>query len=176
MIQEPAVNRTPSGDYPPPRIGPDPLARFISVSAALTGFSQAELQGTGMAQEYYNVMRSTLSEPLVGRLLLQWTLIEKLDSYLHDEYLTNTILGDETLGPMARNLITLWYLGQWWQLPVAWRQLHGANAQDTTRVVSAQAYEEGLVWVAMGVHPQGAKQPGFGSWALEPAPLPVKAT
>jgi hypothetical protein len=27
---------------------------------------------------------------------------------------------------------------------------------------------EGLVWDAIGSHPQGAKQPGYASWALPP--------
>ena len=167
---EPKFKPAPTIADPPTTIGPDPVARFVSLSSALTGFSSPELHGTGMASAYYNVMRSTLSEPLVGRLLQQWSAIEHLEGYLREEYLASTIFADQTLGPMARNLITLWYLGQWWQMPVAWRQLHGANAQDTTHVVSAEAYEEGLVWVAMGVHPPGAKQPGYGSWALEPTP------
>jgi hypothetical protein len=69
---------------------------------------------------------------------------------------------------MARNIIKMWYTGNWAQLPQAWRNQHGAGARDVDHVISSQAYQEGLVWRAIGTHPQGAKQPGFGTWALPP--------
>ena len=37
-----------------------------------------------------------------------------------------------------------------------------------TVVVSADAYQAGLAWGLAGAHPQGARQPGYGSWALPP--------
>ena len=78
------------------------------------------------------------------------------------------ILDDPDLGPIARNVATLWYLGMWNQLPAAWRNKHGAWANDVTFVVSPQSYTEGLVWKAIHTHPPAAKQPGYGSWALPP--------
>lgn len=81
------------------------------------------------------------------------------------------ILLNDTLGPVARNLVVLWYLGQWNQMPADWRDVHGANAVDMTGFVSAEAYAQGLVWEAIGSHPQGAKMPGYGSWALPPKQL-----
>ena len=54
------------------------------------------------------------------------------------------------------------------QLPAAWRNVHGAWANDVTFVVSTQSYTEGLVWKAIHTHPPAAKQPGYGSWALPP--------
>jgi hypothetical protein len=78
------------------------------------------------------------------------------------------ILDAPWLGPLARNTITLWYTAQWAQLPAAWRYAHGAVEADVDHVVSAQAYQEGLMWKAAGTHPMGARQPGYGTWALPP--------
>jgi hypothetical protein len=37
--------------------------------------------------------------------------------------------------------------------------------RNVNRVISADAYREGLAWVAVGTNPSAAKQPGFGTWA-----------
>jgi hypothetical protein len=34
--------------------------------------------------------------------------------------------------------------------------------------VNESAYTEGLLWVAIGANPPGAKAPGYGSWARPP--------
>ena len=78
------------------------------------------------------------------------------------------LLDDPDFGPVARNLIVLWYTGQWVQLPREWRQRHGANPNDVDLILSADSYTEGLVWDAIGVHPQGAKAPGFATWVSPP--------
>ncbi len=78
------------------------------------------------------------------------------------------IMSDGLLGPLARNIISLWYLGIWNELPWYWWLQHGIGATNETRVVSSEAYKEGLLWRAMGAHPPGAKQPGYGSWSLPP--------
>lgn len=72
------------------------------------------------------------------------------------------------LGPVARNVILLWYTGNWNELPQGWRDAYGVSVADVSAVVSAEAYQEGLMWVAGGTHPQGAKEPGFGTWAEPP--------
>jgi hypothetical protein len=73
------------------------------------------------------------------------------------------------LGPIARNVIVLWYLGQWDQMPRHWRDRQGASPADVAGVPSAAAFRAGLVWRAIGAHPTGANPPGFGSWATPPA-------
>jgi hypothetical protein len=65
-------------------------------------------------------------------------------------------------------MIVLWYTGQWVQLPREWRGRHGANAADVDAILSAESYSEGLVWDAIGAHPQGAKAPGFATWVTPP--------
>jgi hypothetical protein len=143
----------------------------MSLSVALTGYDSASLQGTGMVHSYLTTLTSIVGESIVGRLLNTWTRVAAGANGDADELntlLVAKILGDATLGPVARNVTTMWYLGQWVQLPADWRNAHGATALDTTQVLSAEAYVEGLVWDAIGSHPQGAKQPGYASWALPP--------
>ena len=66
------------------------------------------------------------------------------------------LLGGDDKGPLAKALIRLWYLGLW------------TGADRAERVASPRAYREALVWDAIGAHPMGAKQQGFGAWATRP--------
>ena len=149
--------------------------QFIGLSAALTGFNAVELHGTGMLEEYYDVIPSIVGDDFFGRLLTRWESIHARagnDLDFQDDLMTSELFDDATLGPLAQNLGILWYLGMWYQLPQAWRQKHGAFALDSTKVVSSHAYQEALVWPAAHTHPPAAKQPGFGSWALKPEVAP----
>jgi hypothetical protein len=69
---------------------------------------------------------------------------------------------------VARNLILVWYCGTWTALPDGWREAYGTSPLDTDRVLSAEAYQAGLQWVAAGAHPAGALQQGYGAWSAEP--------
>lgn len=130
---------------------------FSELSARLTGFSPAELAGTGMVGAHFDTLLEIVGEAHVTALLAD-----------APELSVEDLLDDPRFGPLCRNVIVMWYLGQWDQLPADWRRAHGASAGDVNNVVSAEAYTEGLVWPTIGSHPQAAKQPGFGSWALPP--------
>ena len=166
--------RAKSAAAPKSSLPPDPgsqLAQFTSLSAFLTGFDAAELHGTGMMQVYFDLIPSIIGPEYFGRLLSRWSNIYIRgagDEPLLEELVTTGLLEDDTLGPLARNLIALWYLGMWNQLPGDWRNVHGAWSGDTTFIVSPQSYTSALVWKALHSHPPGAKQPGYGSWALPP--------
>ena len=131
-----------------------PLERFVALSAELTGFREADIWGTGQARRHLDLVLSVAGDDVVARLLARSA---------------EQNLGDPDLGPLARNVIVLWYLGQWDQMPRRWRDRHGASPADTAGVASAGAFREGLVWPAIGAHPTGAKAPGFGSWATPPS-------
>lgn len=157
-----------NGAMPP---APLPQERFLQLSEVLTGYDRAELWGTGMVSTYLGTLQSIVGQPMTGALLTRWAEIElrgRGDPPFIDQLLQDELLSDDTLGPLARNLAVLWYTGEWMQLPVDWREAHGANALDETHVISAESYVQGLVWDAIHSHPQGAKQPGYGSWALPP--------
>lgn len=149
----------------------DCLERFVGLSAALTGYDEVELQGTGLAGTCWSTVESIVGQAISAELLAVWTSIHERfrgEPKAQNEAVRAEILASPKLGPVARNVIQLWYLGSWIQLPRGWRAQYGQSPLDTTKVVSAQAYQQSLVYDAMGTHPPGAKQPGYGSWALPP--------
>ena len=143
-----------------------PAQSFAALSAELTGFGVAELWGTGQVEPYLAEVLATVGDDVVAHLLREGD--EALDSTDPRQALQERVLDDARLGPVARNVIVLWYLGQWDPLPQAWRNRYGASPLDVARVVSPAAYRSGLVWSAIGAHPMGAEGPGYGSWATAP--------
>jgi hypothetical protein len=115
------------------------LNGFLELSAALTGFDEVELLGTGVADEYLRTLEGAVPAGVLDDLLGN----AKSDA--------EAVLADEVLGPVARDVTVMWYCGSW-----------------QGEVVSPDAYVAGLQWVAAGAHPIGARQQGFGAWALPP--------
>lgn len=140
-------------------------ADFLALSSALTGFTEAELHGTGMIGTYIAVLADTVGEDVLARLCSAGGTAARKGT---ERALQTHVLEDPCLGPVARCLTVLWYTGSWTQLTAEWRDRYGANALDHDRVVSARAYREGLMWPAIGAHPAGAKAPGFASWVAAP--------
>lgn len=141
-----------------PEDAPDAVAQFLRLSVILTGFDENELLGTGMLETYYDELLRIIGAREAGSLFGALLLVDDEDGF------RSVILDDARYGPVARNVLRMWYLGTWAQLPREWRNNYGATSYDTDHVVSAAAYREGLVWPAAGTHPMGAKQQGYGSW------------
>jgi hypothetical protein len=137
---------------------------FLEFSAALTGFSQVLLRGTGMSETYLHEIDTIVPPRMLDAILAAFQ--HSPDN--HEGSAVEEILGDPELGPVARNIALLWYCGTWTALPDSWRARYGAAVADTTHVVSAAAYQAGLQWSVVGAHPAGARQQGFGAWAVEP--------
>lgn len=142
------------------------LDRFVGLSVLLTGFDAVQLRGTGMAADYLAVLDAVLPADVVGDLLSAYERLPRGPE--RERVAAAEILGDPRLGPVARNLIVLWYCGSWTQLPAAWRAAFGASPLDTSRVISAAAYQAGLQWLAAGAHAAGANPQGYGAWATGP--------
>jgi hypothetical protein len=145
---------------------PSRLDRFLAFSAEVTAFSVFELRGTGLAEVYLNATDEVVGPALIDELLDAWTALPSTAP--RPDLLRGHIFGDAKLGPIARNIVKLWYVGTWYQLPTAWSEAFGPTQKDVTFVVSPTAYVEGLLWTAIGAHPSGAKAQGFGSWADPP--------
>lgn len=142
------------------------LDDFVGLSTLLTGFDAVHLLGTGLAAEYLAVLGAVLPEDVVGDLMSAYRQLPRGPE--RERAAEAEILGDPRLGPVARNLIVLWYCGTWTQLPPAWRAAFGVSPLDTSRVVSAAAYQAGLQWLAAGAHAAGANPQGYGAWAIGP--------
>lgn len=168
---------TPSAAVPTPdaplhedTAGESRMSEFMALSVVLTGFSRYDLQGTGVAHDYFATLRRIVRVP-TRELLEAWRAIEQAPPPGGlEEAVRTRIMEDPRLGPVARNVITMWYTGLWVPLPRAWHDAWGTPPEDENHVVSALAYQESLVWRAAGTHPMGARQPGYGTWALPPRP------
>lgn len=143
---------------------------FVAFSSAITGFSAFQLLGTGQAELYYKTLTDVVGTERVAKLLgvfkglkVGAPSVTDLESRLRAD-----VFSDAMLGPIARNIIKLWYVGNWYPLPSAWRAAFGSSPADTPKVASPIAYTEGLLWRAIGANPSGARAPGYGSWANEP--------
>jgi hypothetical protein len=137
-------------------------SNFVALSVALTGFDRVRLVGSGMVDEYLRVLTFALPEGVLDALLAAC-------GPEPDEAAVPTIMADPKLGPVARNVIVLWYCGTWSPLPDAWQDVYGELPDAPNGVVSAEAYQHGLQWVAAGAHPMGARQQGYGAWAQLPS-------
>lgn len=130
------------------------MQAFLEISVYLTGFSQQELQGTGMLETYYNVMVNKNNIAVVEAFLSKSEEIidqnNNRPETLRNEILTN-LLPDSLYNGLAKNIITMWYLGSW-----------------VNEIISPQSYVQGMIWGVAGAHPPGAKQPGFASWSIAP--------
>jgi hypothetical protein len=139
---------------------------FLEISARLTGFDVIELEATGMAETYLNVIKHETSADILQLFFTEARNI--LSAGSGDEEKTKALIASRLFpvsnyGGLAQNLVYMWYSGQWQP---------AVNAPDANlaqvRNISQNAYVEGLMWVAAETHPPGAKQPGFGSWAQIP--------
>lgn len=139
---------------------------FIGLSELLTGFDRTKLLGTGMIDEYTHAVEAVLPATVLDELLLAYERLPTEDG--REAAVASEILDDARLGPVARNLILLWYLGAWPGMPDDWRAAYGGSSLDQHHVISAAAYQAGLQWVAAGAHPAGSAAQGFASWAAPP--------
>jgi hypothetical protein len=120
-----------------------------------------------MAETYLDKLEHVLPAGVLSELLAVFRGLPvdaQREAALHD-----LIVGDAKLGPVARNLTLMWYSGTWTALPGPWRAAYGVSPADISHVVSGDAYQAGLQWLAAGAHPVGARQQGFGAWSMPPA-------
>jgi len=144
------------------------MARFLDFSSEVADATVFTLLGTGQAEEYLSTVTGIVGEAVLNELLDAWDRVRGEPDDLREKSLRHQIFGDEKLGPIARNIVRLWYIGIWSELPRAWTESFGALDKNVGFMVSAAAYTEGLLWPAIGASPPGAKAPGYGSWAQPP--------
>ena len=152
------------------------LPVFLKISARLTGFSEAELEGTGMVIDYYSTLMKEEDHEGVRAFLQKADEVLKKREVTDQEIqrvLMQPSIATSQLDPpfdqmiyegLARRIILLWYTGVW--TTMNW--LEQKSEQERTAVVSARAYEQSLIWVTAETHPAGAKEPGFASWSRPP--------
>jgi hypothetical protein len=125
------------------------LDTFVRASVILTGLTEVELWGTGLVPARYAWVQQHAGA-LIDKLLAAFPAGGAPDDQ------ATKVLKDKDLGPLARQVMKFWYLGEW------------DSANGDAVIPSPASYREGLVWQVIGAHPQGAKAQGFGAWALPP--------
>lgn len=146
------------------------LEQFLAFSSEITGFDVFDLQATGEARSFLDTVIEVVGEEIVDQLLAAYANAAHngQQDVSREVLLRKTIFSDPKLGPVARNVVKLWYIGIWYGMPREWSDTFGARENDATFMVSAGAYTEALLWPAIGANPPGARGPGFGSWASPP--------
>ena len=144
---------------------PDPFENFLLLSVQLCGISNFDLMGTGYARRYFDTVEGIVGRDLLHRLLEAFAALPAAPSH---GALQAAILNHPEFGPIARNIIKLWYTATWFQLPPTWRENFGARPDDRTFVPYPYAYAESLLGPSVGAHPAGAKPTGHQSWTMPP--------
>ncbi|SKA41077.1 hypothetical protein SAMN04488128_105330 [Chitinophaga eiseniae] len=146
------------------------LDAFLAISVPLTGYNRVALLATGMAQLYLDAVQRVIGAAMTEEYLALTASILKDSGGKEpalDRAIRQQLLASLQYGPITRNIIQLWYWGSWLQLPSAWVAKYGKGIKgNENHFVTPEAYQQGLIWNAMGSHPQGAEQPGFGSWSV----------
>ena len=150
------------------------LDNFVGLSAVLTGFAAADLNPplspAPVAVEYLQTLQTEVARDdpaLVGRLLATYQQIAaQFPAAEQPAQVQAQILTDPALGPVARNVIRMWYLSIWYD-GYASGQVSGFSPGT---VVSSNAYTKGLAWDAMQAHPMGYSEMHYGYWADPPQP------
>ena len=152
---------------------PTAVVPFLKVSECLTGFSHVELLATGMAETYYAQLQSVYGEDVVALVIAEVSAVIAEaggDEAKLEQLMLARVFDDSTvLCAPAKNLAQMWYLGTM----IDYTDPTPFVVFKRTTVVSAEAYRESLVLRDVGSHPAGAKQPGYGSWALGPTEAPA---
>lgn len=161
------VLRTAGPPEPPP--APPAPPTFVRLSALLTGFSEYDLLGTGVADLQWRALLHGAGSVAAADLLAAFEVAERAGVADLEDAVRVSVMEDARLGPVARSVVKAWYTGTWVALPADWLGEYAPElTPQPTRVIAPETYVESLAWVAAGTHPAGAKAPGYGSWSRPP--------
>lgn len=125
------------GTLPPAPPAPSPwLPAFIALSEFLTGFDDLN-NDPNLAQTYLDLLVNSAGSANVEALVNKWNSIATSDIAGREAAVAKGIMADAKLGPLAQNLIILWYNAT----------IDGQQQKDQ--------YTKGRVWQAIMAHPMG---------------------
>lgn len=132
---------------------------FLKISVHLTGFSEIELQSTGMLTSYFDTLVNNIDTENLTAFFkeVDSILIEGNDENKIDEKIRLNLIPDTKHVGLAKKIISLWYMGVWKK-----------QGHEFPELISGEAYVQALMWPAAKTHPPGAKQPGYSSWNKQP--------
>lgn len=186
-----AVAAVAVSDVPAYAHGASPDSRedmmaFLVLSAALTGvhvgtlapeFSQTKgnLLGSDPGTDPINVKNdyfkwiNASNAPTFEKLLqIAKDHSASAPNTISQEIITQVNASDDTKY-LARSIVLLWYLGSWYKPEDLQKNASpGTRALTFSKVLSAKAYTQGLLWQIAQAHPMGYSNLQFGYWSREP--------
>jgi hypothetical protein len=150
-----------------------PLDLFLLMSEELCGISAYYLRGTDYAKTYLDTVLRVVGADSMERLLATYASLPTCCQQDREAGIRADLLSHDEFGPVARNVIKLWYSATWFELPQEWHQTYTVFADDRTFIPAAYAYPESFLGPAVGAHPAGAKPTGHQSWVFPPDYLPL---
>jgi hypothetical protein len=138
----------------------DALARFISISALLTGFDDLDARVAAA-----HLVR--LRERPTYRAGLDAVLARVSPDAPPTRALIDELKASSESGATLNAIVLLWYSGAFFpdDGDAAVRRRPSDFGQ-----VGTSGYREGLVWRAAGVQPMGYSTEPYGAWAQPPSP------
>lgn len=133
------------------------LDDFIALSSVLTG--KAGLDRT-LAEQYLQRITVDVNGDKLKDLLKTFREIEAAGGEVLEE-INQRIMNDATLGPLAQQIIVLWYTSA----------LHSKDENGNDRFDfpdNPDHYFSGLVWQVIHAHPLGLSGGYFGHWKYPP--------
>jgi hypothetical protein len=148
---------------------------FLELSSELSGYPAIDLEGTGLADQYLNLVNDEIGEEVSEILFSTVESVLKLQGKARDHAMVVEISASPLIWPVCQSIVALWYLGQWTRMSANWYSYYAGMNPPVSSVdpgksfvPSAQAYTEQLSYRGAGAHPPGAHPTGFGSWGLDP--------
>lgn len=150
------------------------ISDFVTISAALTGFTAATLRPVidpiGLARTYLDTVIKEVGSAAYAALQTLYLVNARKPPQQIADALLETSSGEPAskTALLAQSIVQLWYLGSWY----APAQPACPPAQaNPARVVSSDAYKSGLAWKLLQTHPMGYSEFSFGYWSAQPPPL-----
>ena len=134
---------------------------FLDISVYLTGFEKIDLLGTGMTEAYYDALDEKYGHKpglLESFFKTAKSILTENDTNAINAQIADKLLNDK-FNDLSNNIISVWYMGALLDTSQGFANYHN---------ISSQSYVQGLIWSTADAHPPGAKQPGYGSWNLDP--------
>jgi hypothetical protein len=127
------------------------LVSFLSLSSALTGVDLAYDLGTA----FFAAARRKL-EPKLSALLSRYDAVCAKSEALPSDSDIKALLNDAEVGPVARQILLLWYVGGF------------ETPEQNWEVETADHFYRALVWEAIGAHAPTNSNGYFGHWRYPP--------
>src|ERR1700677_1926539 len=104
--------------------------RFLNLSVELCGLSHFQLESTGFADLYLKTVVGEVGAGRMTRLLGVYASLPGSTEEQRAAAMRAKLLCHEEFGPVAHNIIKLWYAAMWFQMPEEWNHQYRAGRKN----------------------------------------------